>query len=128
MKKTKKKSKRLSSALAKNKKPLTRKTSAVRKIKTAAAKKNTSSTDRRKSYALAESEFIASGADPAHAPGHKKMNLRSQFDKTGHKSTPQNGRALNNMSAANKIKRTSATNRRIITGAAVGKTGQIVIK
>ncbi len=103
------------------------------KTKTKTATKSISKTittpqKRNKSYALADSAYIHSDSDPAHAPGHKKMNLRNQFEKTGQKNTSQNAQALNNMSASSKIKRTSSTNRRIITGAAIGKTGQIVIK
>ncbi len=68
-------------------------------------------------------------SDPAHMPGHRKMNIKEKFETpTGSKNQAQNASALNNMSRADRVKRTSSTNRRIITGAAVGKTGQVVIK
>lgn len=83
---------------------------------------------RAKASALAESLYIGAGSDPAHAAGHKKMNIRDQFKKAGYKNKAQDEHSLNHMAASDKIKRTSSTNRRIITGAAIGKTGQIVIK
>ena len=55
------------------------------------------------------------------------MNLRKQVQKAGQKTRPQDESALNHMARNDRIKR-STVNRRIINGAALGKTGQIVIK
>lgn len=72
---------------------------------------------KKSSSALAESKYIGTDADPAHAPGHKKVNLKAGS------TAPTSG-----LSASSKIKKPPTTNRRIITGAALGKTGQMVIK
>lgn len=64
--------------------------------------------------------------DPAHRPGHRTINVEANFSgKKGAKVHLQDS-AVNRMSRSDKIKRTSRTNRRIISGAAVGKTGRIV--
>lgn len=82
-----------------------------------------------KSGELADSQFMNADSDPAHMPGHRKMKLKDKFAKhTGSKNHAQDESSLNNMTRSAQIKRTSGTNRRIITGAAVGKTGQVVIK
>lgn len=62
--------------------------------------------------------------DPAHSPGHRKLKRKDQFtDSSGVKTHLQKS-AIENMSNSQKIRRTNV-NRRIITGAAVGKTGRI---
>lgn len=55
--------------------------------------------------------------DPAHQPGHRKMNLESEFsEKTGTKSKPQNSKALNFHSGSDKVKKTTSPHRRLING------------
>lgn len=94
------------------------------KATTSQAKKNTAPKFQEKSAFFSTTE-----KDPAHRPGHRKMNLKDQLAKqSGDTNQPQNQSAMNNMSRANRIQRQSAANRRIITGAALGKTGRITIK
>jgi hypothetical protein len=73
--------------------------------------------------------FDLNQKDLAHSPGHRKINLQNEFShKSGIKTEPQNASAQNNMARDNRIKRTNSSHRRIITGAALGKTGRITIK
>lgn len=97
---------------------------------TAVKKKSKTTTTRKKRAKvgvksrmpeLADSIYMSSATDPAHSPGHRKMNLKDGAH--AQKRGPQT-----RMTKADKIQRTSATNRRIITGAALGKTGQITLK
>lgn len=45
-------------------------------------KKKVSSPKKAKiSTALADSEYMQSHSDPAHSPGHRKLNLKYQFAK-----------------------------------------------
>ncbi len=70
--------------------------------------------------------YVHPEKDPAHKPGHRKMNLKDKLEKhTGPKNQPQDESALNNMARNDIIYQTSGTNRRIISGAAIGKTGRI---
>ena len=143
MKKVKKTINQVRKTTAKKK---SRSTSVKAKAKTAHRIKILSSNRNKKSSAKAnvkkaakarpitiheftDSSYIHPKAeDPAHMPGHRKMNLKEQFQKGGSKTRPQNDSARNHMTRENNFKRTSAANRRIITGAAVGKTGRISIK
>lgn len=95
------------------------------KSKTNSAKKT--ATRKRKKSAAPKSEFISpQQQSPAHSPGHRKVNILDNFtDKHGTKVHLQDS-AVNQMTRADQIRRTSKTNRRIISGAAVGKTGRIV--
>lgn len=101
-----------------------RKNAVIKKAKTFLSRKKTkkvSAALKPTSTALADSLYMNAVSDPAHSPGHRKMNLKenSRAEKRGPK---------NRMTRADRVQRTSATNRRIITGAALGKTGQIVFK
>lgn len=67
-------------------------------------------------------------SDLAHSPGHKKLNKTDQFtDPRGQKDHLQQS-AINNLSNADIIRKHNSRHRRIISGAAVGKTGRITIK
>ncbi len=67
--------------------------------------------------------------DVAHSPGHRKMNIQKEFShKSGMKTEPQNESAMNYMARNDSIKRTTSSQRRVITGAALGKTGRVTIK
>jgi hypothetical protein len=57
---------------------------------------------------LADSLYLNIANDPAHSPGHRKINLKesARAEKRGPK---------NRMTRADKVQRTSATNRRIIS-------------
>ena len=58
----------------------------------------------------------------AHSPGHRRMNKSDEFN-------PVNQRIKSAAPVAQNVLNTKKTNeRRIITGAAVGKTGRIIIK
>ena len=107
----------------KKKAKTSRKNAVIKKAKAFLSRKKTKKASARKpaSASLADSLYMNAASDPAHSPGHRKMNLKenSRAEKRGPK---------NRMTRADKVQRTSATNRRIITGAALGKTGQIVFK
>lgn len=98
----------------KKKAKTSRKKAVIKKVRKSAKPKSSSESS-------AESLYMKTSSDPAHSPGHRKMNLKenAQAEIKGAKTQ---------MTRADKIKRTSAMNRRIITGAALGKTGQIVFK
>lgn len=83
-------------------------------------KKSKKKVTTRKSAVVADSLYMISSSDPAHSPGHRTMDLKKN-SRSEIKGPP------NTMTKADRIKRT-ATNRRVITGAALGKTGQITIK
>lgn len=65
--------------------------------------------------------------DPSKAPGHRHLDIKSQSG-----ANPADGNhsetARKNLTRADKVNRNSSAQRRIITGAAVGKTGRIVSK
>ncbi len=65
---------------------------------------------------------IADEADPAHAPGHR--NLKIKTGKGGKKNRAQDESSLNNMTGNARIAKTESNQRRLITGAALGKTGR----
>lgn len=105
------------------KKKPNRKNTVIKKAKAFLSRKKTKKTATRRASSknLAESVYMSPHSDPAHSPGHRKMNLKADSKKIKKGSTSR-------ITRADKIQRTSATNRRIITGAALGKTGQIVFK
>lgn len=88
---------------------------------TTARKKVTKASTKFRKPEINDSIYMSNATDPAHSPGHRKMNLKDS-------SYPQKQAPQTRMTKADKIQRTSATNRRIITGAALGKTGQITLK
>lgn len=94
-------------------------TTAITKRSSKVAKKVKAFLGRKKTGAIIESLFMNNHLDPAHSPGHRKLNLIDPAQKKrkffGH---------LQKVEAVNR----TTTNRRIITGAALGKTGQLVIK
>ncbi len=111
-------------------KPAAQKSASVAKANN--GKKTTSPREKKNTPIIQPQKsalFTTTEKDPAHSPGHRKMNLKDKFAQTsGVKNQPQNMSAVNNMSRADLIQRQSGTNRRIITGAAMGKTGRITIK
>lgn len=62
-----------------------------------------------------QSKDERSSQNVAHSPGHQKMNLKSH---------PQNSSAMNNMAGDDIIHRNESPQRRIISGASLGKKGQ----
>ena len=60
--------------------------------------------------------------DPAHSPGHRKLKIKTSAKSK--KTKPQNESAENNMARNNRIQQTESNQRRVITGAALGKTGR----
>lgn len=90
----------------------------------ATAKRKAKASEPKEAHSL----FMSAPQDPAHSPGHRKMNIKDNFASTTGSKTQTQGSAAKHLARADKIKQTSATNRRIITGAAIGKTGQITIK
>jgi len=66
--------------------------------------------------------------NPAHSPGHRKLNIIDNFPEHSGAKVHIQESAVNNLANVDKMKRVNSKNRRIITGAALGKTGRIVIK
>lgn len=69
----------------------------------------------------------AIAADKAHQPGHRKMKIAGIGEATSDKTRIQES-ALNNLTKGDLVRRKNSNNRRIITGAALGKTGRITVK
>lgn len=70
---------------------------------------------------LADSLYMNAGSDPAHSPGHRTMNLKATNSQGLRRKGPKS-----KMTREDQVQRTSATNRRIITGAALGKAGRLL--
>ncbi len=66
-------------------------------------------------------------ADKAHQPGHRKMKIAGIEEATSQKTRIQES-ALIALNKSDLVRRNTSKNRRIITGAALGKTGRIAIK
>lgn len=66
-------------------------------------------------------------ADKAHQPGHRKMKIAGINEATAEKTRLQPP-AMDTVTRADIIRRRNSKHRRIITGAALGKTGRITIK
>ncbi len=66
-------------------------------------------------------------ADKAHQPGHRKMKIAGIEEATSQKTKIQES-ALIALNKSDLVRRNTSKNRRIITGAALGKTGRITIK
>lgn len=66
-------------------------------------------------------------ADKAHQPGHRKMKIAGIEEPTSQKTRIQES-ALIALNKSDLVRRNTSKNRRIITGAALGKTGRITIK
>ncbi len=66
--------------------------------------------------------------DPAHSPGHKKMQKIDKFTEHSRGNVHMQEAAANTVSKSEIIRKQNSRHRRIITGAAVGKTGRIIIK
>lgn len=69
---------------------------------------------------------VAKKPDKAHQPGHQKMKISGIGENNAEKTRVQES-AVNALTKADIVRRNSK-NRRIITGAALGKTGRITIK
>ena len=127
----KKKTKLKSAKATSTKAQIKSKSRVVKKVKSfLSAKKGKSKVKAKQEKLPAESLYINTSFDPAHSPGHRKMNLKDQLKKenaSAQKTHPQNDSALNNMSPSVVIKRNSV-HRKIITGATLGKTGQMAKK
>lgn len=78
--------------------------------------KNALKTKKSTRLAISETE------DPAHAPGHRKMNLKNK--EGGKKNRAQDESSLNNMTRSARIAQNESNQRKVITGAAVGKAGR----
>lgn len=66
--------------------------------------------------------------DPAHSPGHKKMQKTDKFTEHSRGNVHMQEAAANTVSKSEIIRKQNSRHRRIITGAAMGKTGRIIIK
>lgn len=118
-----------STVKSKAKSKIIKKTRGKSSVKATAKAKSVkkAATRKRKKSVAPKSEFISpQKQSPAHSPGHRKVNILDNFtEKHGSKVHLQDS-AVNQMTRADQIRRTSRTNRRVISGAAVGKTGRIV--
>ena len=84
-----------------------------------AGKKAATKRAKKRAAKPAESEFLnAPTADQAHSPGHRKMNLKVKPDSSS--AIPRARKTKN--------PRPPLANRRIITGAAIGKTGRVTVE
>ena len=91
----------------------------AKKIVQGAGQKSSKKRTKKRGSKSPESEFMnVKSEDHAHSPGHRKMNMKETAKPTMAHAFPK----------ATKSKRPTATlrSRRIITGAAVGKTGRII--
>lgn len=66
--------------------------------------------------------------DIAHSPGHRRLNKLDKFTEPKGPKVQLQEAAINNLSNSDIIKKHNSRHRRIINGAAIGKTGRIIIK
>lgn len=108
-----------------------KKTSAKAKktIRKKIVKKVSARTSAKKNQMISKTPtFKPKPPDVAHSPGHRKLN------KTGTSTEPKGSKvhlqeaAVNNLSNSDIIRKHNSRHRRIISGAAIGKTGRIIIK
>lgn len=120
------KTKTLNPKLTKSKKKTKSKGLSLKKTKVSAKK---SSALAKKTSIKTKSSSLVKKSDLSKAPGHRRLNIKSNYPKhSGHKTELQES-ATNYMSKADQMRRANSKNRRIITGATVGnKTGRIVYK
>lgn len=88
-------------------------------------KKLTTKTKQAAKKKKPEPLFKSEIHDPAHSPAHRKLNISDNYPEHSGAKVHIQESALNNLA---NVKRSHSKNRRIITGAAVGKTGRIIIK
>jgi hypothetical protein len=62
--------------------------------------------------------------DAAHAPGHRRLNVRGLSQRGQGKVQAQNDSALNRMSPSDRIRREEMPIRRVIPGASIERKGQ----
>lgn len=105
----------------------------VKKKATAKSKKRptnkakASSKRKVKSSAKLTSASIENISNPAHSYGHRKMNLKKDFDlDTSAKTHTRNLSATNNVTRADIVARQESPQRRIISGASLNKKGRLV--
>lgn len=108
------------------------KTKAKKKYKRVVAKKSKKNAAQKttKSQAQKNTKSILTKAaipDKAHSPGHRKMNFIDIGEATITKMRIHDS-ALNTPTRAELDKRKNTKTRRIISGAAIDKTGRITIK
>ena len=95
-----------------------------KKSKKKAAKKATKKVAKKVARKVARKTVKA---DKAHQPGHRKMKIAGIEEATSQKTKIQES-ALIALNKSDLVRRNTSKNRRIITGAALGKTGRITIK
>ncbi len=142
MKKTVKKAvKKASAKMAKKPmkaaKKATKKTTAKTTTKKTALKAKP--TKSKKSYVSLMKDYLKGhsnpirdelqGKDPSKSPGHRNINvMENSMANENTAMADQSTQAREQLSRADKITRAKTAQRRVITGAAVGKTGRIVSK
>jgi hypothetical protein len=108
----------MKTAVKKTKKATAKKTAVSAKKKTVAGKNAATPQSKNSAPAEAHSLYLNTTKDDAHSPGHRKMNLKQQ-------AHPASSDAFSHESSA-KVKKAPLSSRRVITGAALGKTGRII--
>lgn len=80
--------------------------------------KKTTQTSSEQKVTSANPHFVnpmMADQDPAHSPGHRRMNVKSGFDSnSGTKTRPQNESALNRMADSDRISRNNMQRRIIL--------------
>lgn len=100
-----------------------------KKISKKNIKKASGRTSVKKPQAVSEKPaFRPKPSDVAHSPGHRKLNKMNIFSEPKGPKVHLQEAAVNNMSNSDIIRKHNSRHRRIISGAAIGKTGRIIIK
>ena len=72
------------------------------------------------------SQFNQKNADPAHKPGHRKMNLKDELkEQSGQKVETKSHDALNSLTRGEQTRRNTLNMRRLIPGASIEKKGRV---
>lgn len=128
----KKKIKTTNSKLSRNKKATNSKAKKTLKkklsLRNGSAKKSRTTASKKTKKNSPKSIIYKPLSNPAQAPGHRKLNILQNFPEHNGEKVHLQESAVNAMANADTMKRKNSKNRKIITGAAVGKTGRIIIK
>lgn len=91
-------------------------------------KKSTLSALKKKKPPVSENTNVSDVNNPSHRFGHRKLNIIENFPEHSGSKVHLQESAVNNMANSDRIKRTNSSNRKVITGATIGKTGRIIVK
>lgn len=104
-----------------------KKAKAKKKVKKKSARKRTV---QKKLFAEMPAKKMILSTDKAHSPGHRKLGDKNKkpMKENGWKKNQLQESAINTAANSDIIRKHNSRHRRIISGAAIGKTGRIVIK